>query len=219
VHVAGRGGGGESKGHWDPRHSWPHTTAPRRFASPLVSRLTRCTRACPIRVYYRSRVPRHVPQAAMEFDIPLSLTDLETPQREGALAPVEKIDVASMSDSEANSLVERARPPRTTRHLPYAQLPLRDTRPSRASRPAPPYIKLPRFPSLSNLLPVGPERNAWCLLMLVHALSVGLTRAPRAPLRRRRCGVRPMRERRAVHPGAGVGRARQCCSPRPRHAI
>ena len=45
----------------------------------------------------------------MEFDIPLALTDLETSkQREGALAPVDRIDVAAMSDSEANSLVERA---------------------------------------------------------------------------------------------------------------
>ena len=43
----------------------------------------------------------------MEFDIPLSLAELENPQREGALAPRERIDVAGMSDGEANDLVER----------------------------------------------------------------------------------------------------------------
>ena len=43
----------------------------------------------------------------MEFDIPLALTDLEAPQREGAIGPKDKIDVAGMSDGEANSLVER----------------------------------------------------------------------------------------------------------------
>ena len=43
----------------------------------------------------------------MEFDIPLSLAELENPQHEGALAPRERIDVAGMSDGEANDLVER----------------------------------------------------------------------------------------------------------------
>lgn len=43
----------------------------------------------------------------MEFDIPLALTDLEAPQREGAIGPKDKIDVAGMSDAEANSLVDR----------------------------------------------------------------------------------------------------------------
>ena len=82
----------------------------------------------------------------MEFDIPLSLTDLETPQREGALAPVEKIDVASMSDSEANSLVERARPPRATRHLPRAHL--TSSRHTSLTRfVTPPYIKHRTFSS------------------------------------------------------------------------
>ena len=44
---------------------------------------------------------------AMEFDIPLKLNDLETPQREGALAPKLHVDVAGLNDSEANELVER----------------------------------------------------------------------------------------------------------------
>ena len=43
----------------------------------------------------------------MEFDIPLKLTDLETPQREGALGPKAHVDVAGMSDAEANDLVEQ----------------------------------------------------------------------------------------------------------------
>ena len=43
----------------------------------------------------------------MEFDIPLKLADLETPQREGALGPKAHVDVAGMSDAEANDLVEQ----------------------------------------------------------------------------------------------------------------
>ena len=43
----------------------------------------------------------------MEFDIPLKLADLETPQREGTLGPKAHVDVAGMSDAEANDLVEQ----------------------------------------------------------------------------------------------------------------
>jgi hypothetical protein len=43
----------------------------------------------------------------MEFDIPHHLTDLEAPQREGAIGPKHKLDVAGMSDAESNELVER----------------------------------------------------------------------------------------------------------------
>ena len=51
---------------------------------------------------YRHRI------VAMEFDIPLALTDLETaPAREGALFPKDVQDVSSMRDVEANELVER----------------------------------------------------------------------------------------------------------------
>ena len=43
----------------------------------------------------------------MEFDIPLALRDLEAPQRDAALGVTQKLDVAGMTDGEANELVER----------------------------------------------------------------------------------------------------------------